>query len=447
MRRLLEKSRQSVDYMVGQITHICRSMGKRAPGSAGEAEAAAYLAGILGRDCGCPGVRVETFREHPAAFYGYFRFSMAFDTLCAVGWFVHPWLSILAGCAALFLFVVQFGLYRQVIDPLFPERESRNVTAVRPCAGEVKRRVLLNGHLDAAWEFPLNYRFGGVVFEIPGVMALLGVLFYLALSVCALCGAGAWTAAAARWGLLFIPFFVLVGGTYDPRRVVDGANDNLSGCLMGVALLKAMEEDGVTLEHTEVGVVLTGSEEAGLRGAKAWCWAHAGDFRDVPTWVVCFDTIHDPRHLMVNARDLNGLLKADADLCDAFLRAAGDVGVPCRRGWVPPFGGSTDSAAFTQGGFRSVGITGLNHRLEDYYHTRRDTWDNLNPEGLENCYRATVRLLELIDAGQIDGAALPGRGPEAEGEPAPGRGWVQRTEARGTEKQAPAADRQGGSLC
>ena len=60
-------------------------------------------------------------------------------------------------------------------------------------------------------------------------------------------------------------------------------------------------------------------------------------------------------------------------------------------------GGATDSAAFTQGGFRSVGVTGLSHKLEDYYHTRRDSWNHLNEEGLENCYRATVRLLEQLD--------------------------------------------------
>ena len=115
-----------------------------------------------------------------------------------------------------------------------------------------------------------------------------------------------------------------------------------------------------------------------------------------------FDTIHDPKHLMVNARDLNGTLKADQQLCEAFQQAARDVGVPCKRGWVPPFGGATDSAAFTQGGFRSVGITGLNHRLEDYYHTRRDTWDNLNRKGLENCYRATLKMLHTMENKGLD---------------------------------------------
>ena len=93
---------------------------------------------------------------------------------------------------------------------------------------------------------------------------------------------------------------------------------------------------------------------------------------------------------------------ANAGLWGIFLQAAEEVDVPCKLGWVLPFGGATDSAAFKQGGFPSVGITGLNHKLEDYYHTRRDTWDNLDPQGLDNCYRATVRMLERIDAGELD---------------------------------------------
>ena len=401
-QNLMNGSKPSVAYMIDEITHICRNMDKRAPGSAGERQAAEYMAGVLRRDCGCDDVRLETFREHPSAFYVSFRLYAVFDTMAAVGYFIHPWLCIILGCVSLLLLVFQFGLYKPVIDRLLPERESCNVTAVRPCSGEVRRRVFLNGHMDASWEFPLNYRFGGVVFETPGVVAIIGLLYYLALSVCAICGAGSWTNTAALWGLLFIPFFALVGCTHNPRRVVDGANDDLSGCYMGIALLKAMEESGVRLEHTEIGVILTGSEEAGLRGAKAWCKAHKDGYRDVPTFILNYDTIHDPKYLMVNERNLNGLLKSDAALCEAFLQAAKDVGVPCRRGWVPPLGGATDTVEFTLSGFRSMGITGLNHKLEDYYHTRRDTWDNLDSTGLENCYRATVRMIQRIDEGELD---------------------------------------------
>ncbi|MGN1478791.1 MAG: M28 family peptidase, partial [Acutalibacteraceae bacterium] len=65
----------------------------------------------------------------------------------------------------------------------------------------------------------------------------------------------------------------------------------------------------------------------------------------------------------------------------------------------PPLGGATDSAAFAQAGFRSTGVTGLNHKLESYYHTRRDTYDNMNAQGLAGCYAASVKALEMFDSG------------------------------------------------
>ncbi len=397
MRELNADLRPAVSFAMREITHICRDMKKRAPGSEGEREAAEYMAASLEKDCGCTDIRVETFKEHPASFYSYFYFSATFDTLCAAGFFICPWLSILFGCLAFIIFLFHFVLYKKPIDPFFPEKESTNITAVRKCSDEVRQRVFLNGHIDAAWEFPLNYRFGGIVFEIPGIAALCGVLFYIGLSICTLCGAGGWVRTAALCGLVFVPFFILVAFTYNPKRVVDGANDNLSGCYIGMAILHEMKTRGITLGHTEVGVILTGSEEAGLRGAKAWAEAHKDEYEDVPTYIICYDTIHDPKHLAVNTKDLNSTVKSDPELCDLFLRAAEKAGVPCKRDIVPLLGGSTDSAAFTQGGFRSVGITGLSHVLEDYYHTRRDSYDNLNEEGLENCIRATVMLIDMLD--------------------------------------------------
>ena len=58
---LLSGSKQAVDYMVREITHICRNMKKRAPGSEGEREAAEYMADILKKECGCSDIRIESF--------------------------------------------------------------------------------------------------------------------------------------------------------------------------------------------------------------------------------------------------------------------------------------------------------------------------------------------------------------------------------------------------
>lgn len=107
---LLAESRESISYIIREITHICKTMKSRAPGSANEREAAEYLACVLREDCGCTDVRLETFRTHPAAFYGYFWLSAASDAITAVYFFLTPWLTILFGCLGLALFVLQFGL-------------------------------------------------------------------------------------------------------------------------------------------------------------------------------------------------------------------------------------------------------------------------------------------------------------------------------------------------
>ena len=402
LNSLITGSESAVAYMASEIEHICRTMNKRSPGSDGEREAAEYLAGVLRDECGCTNVRIESFDVHPDGFYGYLYFSAILDVLCGAAFFFLPALSILSGILAFLLMLFQFILYHEVVDRFFPLRKGKNVTAVRPCEGECHRRIFLNGHTDAAWEWPLNYYFGGFVFEAHSVGATAGVLYYVTLSICRLCSAGAWIRTMGWIGLIFFPFWIGLPFLRNKNRVVDGANDNLSGCTMGIALLRAMEENGILLKHTEIGVLLTGSEECGLRGAKAWSRIHREEYRDAPTFIYTFDTIHDPLYLMTNERDLNGTVEADKAMSDLFLSSAEELGIPCKRGWVPPLGGGTDSAAFIQGGFRSIGITGLNHRLEDYYHTRRDSYDNLNLQGLENCYRIMVRTIEKIDEGNLD---------------------------------------------
>ena len=200
--------KESVSYMVEEITHICRKIGRRSPGSAGEQAAAEYFAGVLEKKCGCADVKTESFEVHPDSFYGYFYFSAFCDILCGVLFFSEPLLSILFGLLGVLLFIYHFVLYRKPLDPLFPKKQGTNVTAVRPCSGEVKQRIFLNGHTDAAWEFPINYRFGGIAFEIPGIAATVGVFCYMILSFLSLCGVDVYTAGLRC--LVFIPFFLLL---------------------------------------------------------------------------------------------------------------------------------------------------------------------------------------------------------------------------------------------
>lgn len=409
LQKIIDKKDAAAQYMLDEITYICKNFEKRDPGSKGEHQACEYMAEVLKKDCGCDRADVESFKENPGSFFGWIYFTITFVLLAIPLFFVFPLASVLLILAGLFIVFMQFGLYKKLIDRCFPEKTGHNVTAVKKCTGEVKRRIFFNGHPDAAWEWPVNYKLGGVGFEGHAVLCGIGAIYYLVLSIISMVQTGGVSFGMidtgsllfklALGGLVFVPFLVGLYWMWNKNRIVDGANDNLSGCYMGIAILKALQDEGIEFENTEIGVILSGSEEAGLRGAKAWCEQHKGEFDDVPTFIFSYDTIHDPKYLMTNYRDLNGTVKADKDVSDLFMEAAQEVGIPCKKGWVPPLGGATDSAAFAQAGFRATGVTGLNHKLEDYYHTRRDTYDNMNLEGLAGCFAVSVKALEMFDNG------------------------------------------------
>ena len=72
-----------------------------------------------------------------------------------------------------------------------------------------------------------------------------------------------------------------------------GANENLSGSAVAIEVMRSIKESETPLEHTEVGVILTGSGAVGSRGAHAWCEKYVKD--DVKTsfvgpFISFFDT-------------------------------------------------------------------------------------------------------------------------------------------------------------
>ncbi len=400
LNSIIEKRDEYSEYMIKEITHICKDFEKRDPGSKGEKQACDYMANVLEKECGCDRVKIESFKENPDSFYGWLYFTLSFVLAAIAVFFFAPVVSVILIVLGLTIALLQFGLYKKPVDYFFPQKTSYNVTALKKCKGETKRRIIFNGHPDAAWEWPVNYKLGGVGFEGHALIGFAGAFYYLVLSIIKIVNPAApGLTKAAFSGFFFVPFLIGLYFMWNKKIIVDGANDNLSGCYMGISILKALEDEGIELENTEVGVIITGSEEAGLRGATAWCEAHKGEFDDVPTFIYSYDTIHDPKYLMVNYRNLNATVKSDKDVSDLFMESANDLGINITKGMVPPLGGATDSAAFTQAGFRSTGITGLNHKLEDYYHTRRDSYDNMSLEGLSSCFAASVKVLEKFDNG------------------------------------------------
>lgn len=400
LSKIISRKDEAAQYMIDEITHICNAFETRSPGTKGEEQACQYAADTM-KDLGCDRTFVEGFKENPGSFFGWIYLTISCCFLAFASYFFAPVLSIIFIAIGLVICFLQFGLYKKTVDKLFKEKIGHNATGFKKPTGEVKRRIIFNGHPDAAWEWPFKYKFTYLGFDIHMSVCFVGAFYTLAIAILKLAGviSGSLALKLGLVAIVFIPFWFGLYFMWNEKRIVGGANDNLTGCYMGIAILKMLKDEGIEFENTEVGVVLSGSEEAGLRGAKAWCEAHKDEMNDVPTFIISYDTIAQSEELMVNYRDLNGTVKVDKDVSDLFYEACEALNIPCKKGMVPPLGGATDSAAFTQAGLRATGVTALSHALPDFYHTRLDTPDALNKECLASCFAASVKALEMFDNG------------------------------------------------
>lgn len=185
LKKLIDNKAKSAQYMADEIAHICKNIPKRGPGDEGEKIACEYMADVLKNDCGCERADVESFKENPHSFLGWIYFTITFALAGMILFFFMPALGAALIALGFFIMVVQFGMYKKLIDGFFPEKTGHNVTAIKKCTGEVKARIFFNGHPDAAWNWPVNNKFGGAVYEGHIVVSVLGALIALALNIAA----------------------------------------------------------------------------------------------------------------------------------------------------------------------------------------------------------------------------------------------------------------------
>jgi len=403
--------REYTNFAVRGIKKVCKECGPRPPCSPQEKKAQEMMKKEL-ETC-CDDVRMEPFRTAPRAFMGWVRLSMAAGFLSALAYNLG---YALVGAALLALMVLimllEFGMYKQALDVFMPKKESQNVVGVRKPAGEVKRRIILGGHADSAnewWYTYLGYKwFKKPVLMLPVIgAALISMLFSLGVYIAAavagkgLVGIGGlaqYSSAQATLGyvcaglcLLLVPcwFFELT------KLPVEGANDNLSGCFTAMAVAKLMADNDIRLENTELVVVCAGCEEAGLRGAKAFSKAHTAEYGDVETAFIALDTMTDMEFIKVMCRDLNGTVKHDPAVCAMLKAGAKTAGHDIPYGSV--FFGSSDATAATQAGMRACLLSAMDEAPADYYHTRLDTTDRLQPKTVEACLDILMETVYQFD--------------------------------------------------
>ncbi len=391
-----------IDYMYGLLQTVLAEIGPRESCSDNERRLGRYLSdqwSALGHQ-----VRTESFLCHPKAFLGFIPIAALLYLAAAIFYWFSPWACVVFAAASLGLTVFELLRYRELIDPLFPEARGENVIGVIPPQGTAKRRVVVSAHQDSAYEFNLWFFLGTAAVPIMVVAFAAPLLPLLGGLIKALSGGSGGGADAVGYACAALYPVVGLNLFFHTYSVVPGAMDDLAGIAVLTGLARALsplgDAGGAALRETEVVLLATSSEEAGLRGAKRFVAAHGDELRQVPTYGLFVDGVYDERFLTVVDRELTTGVRHHPGLVQLAREVAEHRGWEMRKHMVPL--GATDATAFSADGIAAVCLLCQDvSRLVPNYHTRRDVIEHVRPQSLCVALQVVLDMTERIDAGVL----------------------------------------------
>lgn len=394
------KLRECANFAAWTIKKVCKDVGPRPSGSEAELKAEELMAKQTGKAADT--VATESFQIANKAFFGWTKIDAVLLFVSAIFLlFKMPVVSLVLALIATICLMGEFLFYKEFLDPFYKKQTSYNTILTRKPEGEVKRRIIFAGHADSSFEWRYTHLIGPGMMYFVFIYAAVGLGYNIVFSIVSLVQGNLITpsAEAISWygwaGLAFIPAFILLFFFIDYKTCVDGANDNLTGCMVGAAVLKFLDDNDVRFENTEVVAFFSGSEEAGLRGTKDYVKKHNAELKEVETVFVALDTFKDYDDMFIYNRDMSGLTKHDDKACKLLKKAAQNAGIDMKYSVI--FAGASDAAAATQAGIPSVSLAAMNPGPPRYYHTRRDTADIIDLKTIEKGIEIALEATYIFD--------------------------------------------------
>ncbi len=410
--------KENVDYTVKEITNVIKKYGPRESGNDNCFAAEKHLKKEF--DQFTDEAHFEEYEMAPKAFLHFTKTVAVFIIIAVVTGLVLALTGVISGffaaqcivCAVvgigLLITVFEFLMYKQFTDVLYKKITARNLIATRKPRGEVKRRIVISGHIDSAYEWrPLYY--GKGKYPLMGISmggAIGGAIISFIIAIICIIARFVDMGSFGEFMLNYSYYFHILTAIFmiglflfvDFKTISPGANDNLTGTYAAVCALRMLDMAGVEFENTEVVAMITDGEEAGLRGAKAYAKAHKDEFtgNDVETVVLCCDTLTDLEYLNVYAKDMTGTVKNDKNFSNLVLNSAREAGYEDAK-LASVFFGSSDAAAFTQEGIAATCLAAMDPAPADYYHNRRDSYDRLVPKAIETGYKIVIASILNFD--------------------------------------------------
>jgi Peptidase family M28 len=365
------------------IERVVRELAafERSSASEGERRAAEWLANEL-RAAGSRDVRVEEERAHGGYWWPIGLLNAAALLGAARG---RRAAALLGGLGAAAVYDDVSG-GRLWFRRALPHRPTFNVVAE---AGdpEATRTVVFVSHHDAAHS--------GLVFhpELPRIaMRSLPRLHAKAnQSVPIIYGVFLGPLQLALWGLTGRRLLRRLGTVFaagaaaamadiGARSVVPGANDNLSGVAVNVALAHAISERPP--EGVRVILLSTGSEESFMEGMQAFGRRHFPSLPRKTTEFVCLECVGSPELCVVEAEGMLRMRHYPERSREALAAAGEAAGVELRRGLRTV--AATDALIALRAGYPTCTLGGVDEtKFPSNYHWPSDVPDELTWESVE----------------------------------------------------------------
>lgn len=413
---------ENVDYTVKEITSVIKRYGPRESGNKNCLATQKHIDKEMKPFCDETGF--DSYKMAPKAFL---HFTKTVSVVCFLAIFVCLILvytgvfssvggadffipqCIVAGVIAVGLFItaMEFLLYKQFCDVFYKKIDGHNYYAVRKPKGEVKKRIIISGHCDSAYQW--RHIFYGKKLPLMGICmggTIGGAVVSLILAIITIIANFVNMGAFGDFMLNYSYYFHIITGLFmitlflfvDFKTISPGANDNLTGTYAAVCALRMLDMAGVEFENTEVVAMITDGEEAGLRGCKHWAKEHKEEYTNgsVETAVLCVDTLTDLEYLNVYSRDMTGTVKHSEKFSQLVMDSAVESGHDDLK-FANAFFGSSDAAAFSQEGITATCLAAMDPAPADYYHNIRDSYDRLVPEAIKAGYDVVLSTILNFD--------------------------------------------------
>jgi hypothetical protein len=342
-------------------------------------------------------VRVEEEQVH-----GGYWWPIGIPTaLAAVAGFVGGAFAAIAGFFAAAATADDVNCERHWFRKLFlPKRITHNVVAeVGPADAE--RTLVFLAHHDAPH--------AGLVFHPELPRALLRKYPKLV--------EHAKTTPPTMWGAFFGPLGVALGQLFGfrrlrlfsafisagyaaamadigARRVVDGANDNLSGVAASMSLAKALAAHPP--RNTRVILLFPGTEEGFQEGMRAWFLRHRNELPKESTFFINHETVGSPELALLEGEGMLGITDYPKDFKDFVQGVADDLGIFLWRELRTR--NASDSLIPLRAGYKAALFVSCDEwKAPTNYHWYTDTAENVNYGTVADMARLSLELTRRLD--------------------------------------------------